>query len=153
MRIWIDTEFNEHAGRHELISMALVAEDGREWYEVQWCARPGQWVTDNVMPKLGKTAITRSAFAESLREFLAGFKAVHIIGDWPTDIALFCDALIVGPGVRLDTPPLTMEVIRLDGESADPHNALADARAIRDVHLASQASPAPAAEQRTGETE
>ena len=136
MRIWIDCEFNEHAGRHELISMALVANDGREWYEVLPCYRPGAWVLENVIPRLGKGPTTPEAFAESLREFLAPYPAVHVIADWPSDIALFCDALIVGPGCRIDTPALTLEIIRLDGESAEPHNALADARGIRDVHIA-----------------
>ena len=34
MKLWIDTEFNEYRGA--LISMALVAEDGREWYGVRF---------------------------------------------------------------------------------------------------------------------
>lgn len=135
-RIWIDTEFNEHADRHSLISMALVADDGREWYEVLPCPRPGPWVAEHVLPRLGRAPISREALSESLREFLAAFESVHIVADWPTDLALFCDTLIVGPGVRIDTPPLTMEVIRLDGESDDPHNALADARGLRAIHLA-----------------
>ena len=29
MKLWIDTEFNEYRGA--LISLALVAEDGRDW--------------------------------------------------------------------------------------------------------------------------
>jgi hypothetical protein len=150
VRIWIDTEFNEHEGRHELISMALVAEDGREWYEVMPCLAPRPWVAANVMPKLGKAPVSFLRFAESLHDFLRPYKAAHIIGDWPTDIALFCDALIVGPGQRIDTPALTLEVIRLDGESADPHNALADARGIRTAYLAAaeaQAERAPKTEQ------
>ncbi len=32
MNIWIDCEFNEFGG--DLISMALVADDGQEFYEV-----------------------------------------------------------------------------------------------------------------------
>lgn len=32
MRIYVDCEFNGFGG--ELMSMALVAEDGREWYNV-----------------------------------------------------------------------------------------------------------------------
>ena len=35
MKLWIDTEFNEYKGA--LISLALVAEDGREWYGVRFC--------------------------------------------------------------------------------------------------------------------
>jgi len=44
MKMWIDTEFNEYRG--ELISLALVAEDGREWYGVRYCDAPGWWVKE-----------------------------------------------------------------------------------------------------------
>jgi hypothetical protein len=134
VRIWIDCEFNEFRG--ELISMALVAEDGREWYEVLPCAKPGPWVAEHVMPILGRAPIGRQYFTISLHAWLARFDAVHLIADWPEDIAHFCGALIIGPGMRIDTPPLTMEVRRdLDAISAIPHNALEDARAIRALHL------------------
>ena len=48
MKFWIDTEFNEYLG--DLISMALVSEDGHEWYEALPCANPGSWVAEHVMP-------------------------------------------------------------------------------------------------------
>lgn len=53
------------------------------------------------------------------------------------DIAFFCKVLICGPGVRLNTPPLTLEIRRdLDGIPSDlPHNALHDARALMASHL------------------
>ena len=70
---------------------------------------------------------------ESLQKFLHGFDKVHIVADWPEDIKHFCDALIIGPGMRLNTPPLTMEVLRIDAQSTLPHNALHDARGIRDA--------------------
>lgn len=135
MRIWIDCEFNEFGG--QLISLALVAEDGCEWYYALHCTNPGPWVAEHVMPVLKKKPIDRHSFTLLLRGFLAQFPSIHVIADWPEDIAYFCQALIVGPGMRIDTPPLTMEVRRdLDLiPSATPHNALADAWAIRDSHL------------------
>lgn len=36
MKYWIDTEFHEEPGRLELISIGIVAEDGREYYGVSW---------------------------------------------------------------------------------------------------------------------
>jgi hypothetical protein len=134
MRIWIDTEFNEFKG--DLISMALVAEDGQEWYEVTYCENPGQWVAQNVMPILNKDPIPKIEMQTGLSLFLSRYPSVHIIADWPEDIAHFCNLLITGPGYRLDTPPLTMEIRRdLDAVSLLPHNALADARAIMRKHL------------------
>ena len=38
MRLWIDTEYNGFKGA--LISMALIDEEGREWYEVLKCRSP-----------------------------------------------------------------------------------------------------------------
>ena len=131
MKLFLDCEFNEFQG--DLISMALVAEDGREWYEVVPCEKPGSWVAQHVMPILGKPAVSVVDMQCSLRLWLAQFDAVHIVADWPEDIAHFCKALITGPGYRLDTPPLTMEVLRIDAGSELPHNALADARGIRDA--------------------
>ena len=135
MRLFLDCEFNEFKG--DLISMALVAEDGREWYEVVPCENPGAWVAENVIPILGKPALPgKAALTSSLFMFLRQFDTVHIVADWPEDIVHFCEALITGPGYRIDTPPLTMEVLRIDAESALPHNALADARGIRAAVLA-----------------
>lgn len=52
MRLFIDGEWNSFGG--DLISLALVAEDGREWYEVLDCVDPHPWVAENVIPKLGR---------------------------------------------------------------------------------------------------
>lgn len=139
MRIWIDTEFNEFRGA--LISMALVAEDGQEWYGVLHCPNPGPWVAQNVMPILGKEPEEKFTLQIEAAEFLKQFDSVHLIADWPEDIAHFCNFLITGPGFRLDTPPLTMEIRRdLDAVSALPHNALDDARGIMRKHLELEAA-------------
>lgn len=130
MRLWIDCEFNEFQG--ELISMALVAEDGREWYASLGCAKPGSWVAKHVMPIILIDPVSKADFQTSLRDWLAQFDSIHVVADWPEDIAHFCEALITAPGCRLNTPPLTMEVVRIDAASALPHNALCDARGIRD---------------------
>lgn len=130
MNIYIDCEFNEFRGA--LISMALVSQDGRELYQVMHCDNPGPWVAEHVMPILGAEPVPYRIMQVNLRTFLAQFERVHLVADWPEDITHFCQALITGPGFRLDTPPLTMEVRRdLDAVSLIPHNALEDARAIR----------------------
>ena len=131
MRLFLDCEFNEFKG--ELISMALVSEDGQEWYEVVPCEAPKDWVKLHVMPILGKSAITYRDMQHSLELWLSQFDSIHIVADWPEDIQHFCNSLIVGAGMRIDTPPLTMEVLRIDAESTLPHNALHDARGIRDA--------------------
>lgn len=129
MNIYIDCEWNGFGGR--LISMALVSEDGREFYEVLACENPCQWVAENVIPILNKNPISMEKFNQLLQEYLFQFDAVNIIADWPEDIEKFCAALIIGAGERLNTPPLSMQIIRINAKSALPHNALEDARGIR----------------------
>lgn len=130
MNIYIDTEFNDFGG--ELISLAMVDENGRDFYAVLNCERPTPWVAENVVPALGQRFASLRMLQTRMEAWLAEYDSVHIVADWPEDIAHFCRALITGPGMRLDTPPLTMEVRRdLSSEaSAIPHNALEDARAI-----------------------
>jgi hypothetical protein len=131
MNLYIDCEWNGYKG--QLMSMALVSNEGHEWYEViDWSYPVIPWVAENVLVKLGKSPITQFSFQNSLANFLAQFDTVHIVGDWPEDISRFCEALITGPGTRLNTPPLTMEVLRVDSISLNPHNALADAKGLRD---------------------
>lgn len=140
MNIYLDCEFNEFKGA--LISMALVDENGREWYEVVPCENPGPWVAEHVMPILGRGPVSIPLMQASLSAWLSMYDCVHIIADWPEDIAHFCQALITGPGMRLNTPPLTMEVLRIDSASELPHNALADARGIR-AHIQSMSASRP----------
>ena len=55
MRYFYDTEFIEDGTTIELVSIGVVAEDGREYYAVSTefdPARAGDWVRANVLPKL-----------------------------------------------------------------------------------------------------
>lgn len=129
MRVWIDCEWNGYEG--DLISMALVDEDGVEWYEVLGCASPDPWVKKHVIPVLNKKPISWGAFQQGLADFLGRYNAIHLVADWPEDVSHFCNSLILGPGMRIDTPSLTIEIVRVDASSSLPHNALSDAHGIR----------------------
>lgn len=135
MNIWIDTEFNEFSG--DLISMALVADDGQEFYEVlnlENDEKYGSWVYFNVVPYLNKDPIIKQLFQQKLWAFINQWDEVHIIADWPDDIKYFCMSLITAPGMCIGTPlKLTMQIDRtLNTESsAILHNALEDARSIK----------------------
>jgi len=135
MRIYIDTEFNEFKG--DLISMALVAEDGAEFYEVLECKNPKLWVAQNVMPILNKDPVPDYIFKMKLFGFLNWFDSIHLVADWPEDIAHFCAAIITGPGEMMNIPSFTCE-IRRDLSTKDSkilHNALEDARALQECFL------------------
>lgn len=55
MRYWLDTEFIENGRSIELLSIGIVAEDGRELYAENAAARfsiANDWVRINVLPQL-----------------------------------------------------------------------------------------------------
>lgn len=129
MRMWIDCEWNSYGG--DLISIALVTESDEIFYEELACNNPHPWVAINVIPKLFQQKITYKDLQLKLHKFLNKFDAVHVIADWPEDIERFCKLLIVEAGLRIDTPPLTMEIVRIDSKSDNPHNALYDAKTLK----------------------
>jgi hypothetical protein len=137
MRIFIDTEFNDFRG--ELISMALVAEDGHDFYGVLECSNPTPWVEKNVLPVLYQDPVPEYLFKAKLFEFLSWFDHIHLVADWPEDIQHFCQAIITGPGEMMNIPSFTCEVRRdLDTNGSKvPHNALEDAKALYECFLTS----------------
>lgn len=135
MRLWLDTEFNSFCG--ELISIGLVSEDGKEFYEVlELPSKLHPWVANNVVPLLNKNPISKTELQGKLRDFLKQFSSVEVIADWPEDISHFMNIQVTPIGYRISTPPQTMILVTdLEQESQTPHNALADARALREAHL------------------
>ena len=132
MKIYLDTEFNDYKG--DLISMALVAEDGREWYGVRHCPDPSDWVSHHVMPVLNQEPESDYFLRLSLHDFLMGFSEICIICDWPGDIAHFAHFLEYAPGERIGPDVMRFEVRRdlpdTSSRSKVPHNALEDARSM-----------------------
>lgn len=135
MRLFLDCEFNSAGG--QLISMALVSEEGNEFYEVLPCDEPHPWVAEHVMPILNKPPISPEEFQQKLEDFLMQYATVEIVADWPADIAYFCGAMLKGTGAsRIDSPAQTVfRIFRIDAPSELPHNALADAHGIRKMVL------------------
>lgn len=135
MKIWIDTEFNSYLG--DFISIGLVDENDQTFYAAVKCDFPQTWVLDNVIPVINTNLTTMEELQANLEKFLGNYKTIHIVADWPEDISHFCKLLITGPGTRINTPPLTMEIKRnLDGAVSEiPHNALKDALAIKKEDL------------------
>jgi hypothetical protein len=146
VRYFLDTEFNGFGGA--LLSIALVPEDGEEFYATLAPeGRPLPWVERNVLPfldhvpaALQSPRLSRRDVAIELSHYLAVDPAPVIVADWPEDIAQFCNLLMTGPGEMVPVPRLTFELVPLSGfstaaNSAVPHNALHDARALREHML------------------
>ena len=145
MRYFLDTEYNGWGGA--LLSLALVPDEGEELYlTLDWTGELEPWVERNVLPYLDMVPeslvsprLKRADAARAVAHYLAGDDEPLIVADWPEDIALFNALLVTGPGVMAEVPPLTFRFVELSGfstaaNSKVPHNALHDARALRD-HL------------------
>ncbi len=139
MKLYLDTEFNGFGG--ELMSLALVPHDKSqpEFYrELEMRSQLHPWVKDNVVPHMTEVAVTRSKFQSDLAEYLWSFKQdVTIIADWPDDIRYFCESLVTGPGMMISfVNNIKFELdFGIQYESQVPHNALHDARGIREYFL------------------
>ena len=143
LRYFLDTEYNGWGGA--LLSLALVPDDGEELYlTLDWQGPLEDWVERNVLPYLDAVPqslvsprMSRADAARTIAHYLAGDPDPLIVADWPEDIALLNALLVTGPGVMAEVPPLRFQFIPLTGfstaaNSKVPHNALHDARALRD---------------------
>ena len=143
MRYFLDTEYNGWGGA--LLSLALVPEEGEELYlTLDWDCVLEDWVERNVIPYLDavpdalvSTRLSRMDAARAIAHYLAGDAEPLIVADWPEDIAQLNALLITGPGMMVEVPSLTFKFVQLSGfstaaNSKVPHNALHDARALRE---------------------
>ena len=138
MKLFLDTEFNGFGGR--LISLALVPENDtlHEFYkEIQITDQLETWVKDNVVPHLILIPCTHNEFQQALAKYLREVGDCTIIADWPDDIKYFCESLITGPGMMLKmSHNIKFELdFGIDYTSQVPHNALHDARAIKEFYM------------------
>lgn len=134
MKIAVDCEFNGFGG--ELISMALVAEDGQEWYGVMTLPEKiDPWVMVHVIPKLDVVPariMDFSFFRGEMQHFLSGFEKPHIVADWYTDLVHFFSLFGGMHHAESFHKPMTAELMAdiEDFNPKTPHNALSDAREI-----------------------
>ena len=148
MLVFLDTEFSDFA-KPDLISLALVAEDGREFYAERTDYRQNEcsaFVQEIVLPLLGRVPGAACDSAELALRLRTWFHALPepsiIIFDYQTDWDLLAGAM---PGRPLDsfatplylngyaiTHPIFEQAQNLTYTQAwPPHHALADARALR----------------------
>ena len=143
MRYFLDTEYNGWGGA--LLSLALVPDDGEDLYlTLDWSGPLEAWVERHVVPYLDSVPdsfvsprMSRADAARTICHYLAGDPEPLIIADWPEDIAQINMLLLTGAGTMVEVPALTFRFLPLSGfstaaNSKVPHNALHDARALRD---------------------
>jgi hypothetical protein len=137
-RVFIDTEFDSFGGR--LISIAVVGDQGEEYYGVVADTAVNPWVQEHVIPKLEQHPIT----LDQLREQIVSFLVWHfpecqlqVYADWPDDLAHFFSLLSEPNGVTRIVNPVVGIFTRppVPPQPDNPHNALSDARALRKAFL------------------
>ena len=151
MLIFLDTEFTDFV-RPDLISIALVAEDGREFYAERTDYHQdacNDFVRETVLPLLGRVpgaACTRTELTDRLHEWFEQLpEPATIIYDFGSDWLLLVDAIL---GRAYKNPPTNFgEPLHLGNSSIThpiferaqnniytqewpPHHALADALAL-----------------------
>ena len=147
MRYFLDTEYNGIGGA--LLSLALVPDDGDELYLtlqspeplLDWVERHVTPYLDSVPEQLSCPRLTRDDAAHALERYLGHDDEPVIVADWPEDIAHFCNLMVTGPGDMVEVRHVTFHLSPMSNfstaaNSKVPHNALHDARALRD-HLVS----------------
>ncbi len=151
-KFFYDCEFMEEPGFLQLISIAVVADDGREFYACNKDANldmANDWVTDNVLPLLPKKGadywMTEEAIKEGLLNFMAPSKEnpLELWGYYSDyDHVLLCwlfgrmvDLPAGMPKYTLDLKQVTYHMgnIELPENTGVEHDALEDARWIRDA--------------------
>ena len=149
MLVFLDTEFTDFA-KHDLISLALVAEDGRELYAERTDYRRedcSDFVRQEVLPLLGRVpgaACTQSELTQRLRTWFEQLpEPATLVFDFERDWLLLADAWLgtahkqapanVGDKLHLDNHTITHPVFetalnRVFTQQWPQHHALADAR-------------------------
>lgn len=159
MRYWLDTEFIEEPGTVDLISIGIVAEDGREFYaessEVNW-SRANAWVREHVRPHLdgpsSEADMTRAMIRQRVLEFVGTdarprFWGYYCDYDWVVFCWLFGRMIDLPEGWPkfcrdIKQAALALGDPQLPKQDTVEHHALADARwnrvawdFLRDIEL------------------
>jgi hypothetical protein len=169
MRFYLDTEFIERGyERIELISIGVVAEDGREFYAVLsdgWDeSHASDWVRAHVLPNLAAPKeqwLPRAEVARQLIKFVGNmpeFWGYFADYDWVLVCQLFGRMIDLPNGWPMFCRDLEQMWSSLHPRPAKPpsdelHNALGDARWMRSFHAAllGFAPPLPAGAVALGE--
>jgi hypothetical protein len=149
MRYFYDTEFLEDGRTIELISIGIVAEDGRELYlinrEAPWeRIEQDAWLMANVVSSLPHRSewVSRDAIATSVTQFFRDDKEAELWANYAAyDFVALCQ--LFGRMIDLPdgVPEFTDEFQRewrragcpaLPRQTSGLHNALEDARHLRD---------------------
>jgi len=161
VKYWLDTEFIERPPTIDLISIGIVAEDGREFYaessEVDW-SKASRWTLQNVRPQLDGGGMPQEIIGNAVRRFTEHdpdpvFWGYFPAYDWVVFSWLFGGMLELPfhfPQLCLDIKQWAIELgnPELPPQLGARHHALADARWTREAWALLAALDPSAAERR-----
>ena len=145
-RYFYDCEFIEDGRTIELVSIGVIAQDGREYYAVSTEFDPGranQWVRRHVLDKLPSPSSrvwrSRATIRDELHAFFAAPGLPVELWAWLAayDHVVLAQLWGAMPDLPRDVPRLTREIRQhwesagsppIPGPGTDRHDALADAR-------------------------
>lgn len=158
--IFFDTEFSSlDLARGEILSLAFVKLDGEELYlELDFRGEADEWPRENILPGLNKEKVAPEEVVKKIEEFIGNdkpFLAAYVnqfdmayfyklFGldnfnerfNWiPIDFASILFAMNINPEALVDRDQKFFEKIRIDLAKYHQHNALDDARLLREVYL------------------
>jgi hypothetical protein len=146
VRYYFDTEFMEDGTVIELLSIGIVAEDGRELYAISSEANvehANEWVRENVLPHLhdGRAMRTRKQIRDDIVELVGNdghpqFWAYFADYDWIVMCQLFgtmMDLPFAWPQFCMDVKQWAVQLGNptLPKQDSVKHNALNDAHWVR----------------------
>ncbi len=149
-RFFFDTEFNEDGRTIDLISIGVVAEDGREFYAISTEFDPvrcNPWVRENVLPLLPPRDdpkwMTRREIADGLLVLVGSDKpewwAYYADYDWVALCQLYGPMIALPNGWPMFCRDLKQWAVdlgnpKLPKQKGREHDALADAQWNREVY-------------------
>lgn len=145
MQFFFDTEFIEDGTTIELVSIGIVAEDGREYYaeiEEANLSRGDSWFQANVVPTLSGKTTPAAQVATEIVEFVGAqpqFWAYYADYDWVALCQLYGRMIDLPEGWPMFCLDLK-QTLHMFGDPLVPiqneeeHNALADARWNKQVY-------------------
>jgi hypothetical protein len=146
MRYWFDTEFIERPCTIDLVSIGIVAEDGRELYaeshETDW-KQADDWLLTNVKAHLRGPAMSREDIRDNVLRFVGDdqapeFWAYYADYDWVVFCWLFGRMIDLPKGFPMFCRDIKQWAVdlgnpKLPDQDGTEHHALADARWNREA--------------------
>jgi hypothetical protein len=156
VKYFLDTEFISQPFKVDLISIGIVAEDGREFYmesdAVDW-APASRWTLDVVRPQLSGEGHAPESIGHGIRAFAEHDDAPEFWGYYAAfDWVAFCGLFGSLGELPFDFPQFCLDLKQwaialgdpeLPAQTGQRHHALADARWTKGVWEFLAALPAP----------